>query len=209
MNVPMGRTLRILTPAETIVPVSVLSEALSEAGLRADLVVEGASPRAWAGLALSHPDGPEIAAIRRLVVSSESAGRGEIDRLAGQIAECKPVSSRQWLEEYLARVRVIYAFQVLIGTECGDGWSILGCVRDRLWSVGGIAQADDEGFTNEEGYHVLWQFPDSAAGPWWMGLRACDRWVHFQMDLGDVVSREAFCRGEVPDGVETVADRDQ
>ena len=202
----MGRTLRILTPAETIVPVSALTEALTAAGLRADLVVEGAEARAWAGLALSHTDGPEIAAIRRLVVSIESAGRGEIDRLVRQIADCKPVSSRQWLTEYLEQVRVIYAFQVLIGTEFDNGWDILGCVRDRLWSVGGIAQADDEGFTNESGYHVLWQFPARAAGAWWMGVRSGDGWVHFRMDLGDGAQREAFWRGEVPAGIEAAVD---
>ena len=41
----MGRTIRILTPAETIVPVSALDEALTAAGLRADLV-ETPHPRA-------------------------------------------------------------------------------------------------------------------------------------------------------------------
>ena len=192
----MGRTIRILTPAETIVPVSALNEALRAAGLGADLVVEGAEARAWAGLALSHPDGPEIAAIRRLVVSGESAGRGEIDRLAAQIADCRPVSSRRWLEEYLAGVRVIYTFQVLLGAEFADGWAILAAVRDRLWSVGGITQADGEGFTNEGGYHVLWQFPAGVSGPWWMGVRRGEGWVHFRMDLGDGAAREAFCRSD-------------
>jgi len=198
----MGRYIRVLTPAETIVPVSALNEALAAGGFGADLVVEAGRDEGWAALALSHHNGPEIAAIRRTVVSSESTGRAEIDGLVEQIADCMPTSSRRWLTEYLARVRVIYGFQVLIGAEYANGWDLLATVRDRLWAVGGILQVDGEGFSNERGYHVLWQFPDDATGPWWMGVLQEGRWVHFRMDLGDKTHREAFSRGEVPDGAE-------
>jgi len=196
----MGRYIRVLTPNETIVPLSALNGALTTGGFLADLVVEAGRDEGWAGLALSHHNGPEIAAIRRTVVSSESGGRGEIDRFLQQIAPCKPASSRQWLTDYLGSVRVIYSFQVLIGTEYENGWDLLAVVRDRLWKGGGILQVDGEGFSNEEGYQVLWQFPDEAAGPWWMGVLQDGRWVHFQMDLGDKAHREAFARGEVPAG---------
>jgi len=198
----MGRTIRILTPAETIVPLSALREALAGGGFLADLVVEAGRDDAWAALALSHHDGPEIAAIRRTVVSSESPGRAEIERLRESIASCDPPSGRRWVAEYLASVRVIYAFQVLIGAEFENGWALLQSVRDRIWTVGGVMQVDGEGYTNEEGYHILWQFPEGVSGPWWMGLRRDGQWVHFRMDLGDETGREAFCRGEIPPDVE-------
>lgn len=67
-----------------------------------------------------------------------------------------------------------------------------------------IIQADLEGFTNEEGYHILWQFSDPVTGPWWMGVLKNNAWVHFQMDLGNVSHREAFLRGEVPQRVDVV-----
>lgn len=198
----MGRYIRVLTPAETIVPVSALKEALAARGFGADLAVEAGRDEGWAALALSHHNGPEIAAIARTVVSSESEGQREIDRLVRQIADCKPLSSRRWLTEYLGRVRVIYGLQVLLGTEYANGWDLLATVRDRLWAVGGILQVDGEGFSNEEGYHVLWQFPPGATGARWMGVLRDGRWVHFRMDLGDKAHREAFARGEVPDGAE-------
>ena len=61
-----------------------------------------------------------------------------------------------------------------------------------------IIQADLEGFTNEEGYHILWQFSDSVSGPWNMGVLQDDTWYHFRMDLGDPAHRAAFLDGEMP-----------
>ena len=198
----MGRTIRVLTPSDEIVAVSALTEALAGAGHRADIVVEAGRNDAWAKIALSHRNGPEIAAIQRTVVSSESLGQAEIDEFLDQISSCRPDSSRRWVAEYLGQVRVIYGFQPLAGTQFENGWELLAIVRDRIWSIGGIIQADAEGFSNENGYHILWQFPDDVSGLWWMGVLREGMWVHFQMDLGEEAHRQAFFRGEVPGGVE-------
>jgi hypothetical protein len=105
------------------------------------------------------------------------------------------------LAEYLSNVRTIFAFQVLRGTDVKNGWDILDYVKGSIHEqVGGILQADAEGFSNEEGYHILWQFSDSVKGTWWMGVLTEGEWVHFQMDLGNKRHREAFFRGEVPKG---------
>jgi hypothetical protein len=68
-------------------------------------------------------------------------------------------------------------------------------------TVGGIIQADSEGFSNEAGFQILWQFSRSAKGPWWMAVMKNGEWVTFQMELGNRKHREAFCRGEVPQGI--------
>src|SRR5512135_3082541 len=68
-----------------------------------------------------------------------------------------------------------------------------------LWERGdAIIQADGEGFTNEEGYHIVWQFADHVSGPWKMGVLQDGVWQHFTMDLGDPDHRSAFLRGAVP-----------
>ena len=67
--------------------------------------------------------------------------------------------------------------------------------------VGGIIQADREGFSDEKGYHILWQFSNSVKRPWWMSVLKDGQWVRFQMDLGSRKHRAAFFRGEVPAGV--------
>jgi hypothetical protein len=65
-----------------------------------------------------------------------------------------------------------------------------------------IVQADGEGFTNEDGYHIIWDFSDQVTGPWWMAVLVNGRWVPFKMDLANRGHREAFLAGRVPAGVE-------
>jgi hypothetical protein len=75
-------------------------------------------------------------------------------------------------------------------------------VKDSIHAqVGGIIQADHEGFTEERGFQILWQFSDSVTGPWWMAVLRDGKWIRFQMDLGNRKHRKAFLAGKVPDGV--------
>ncbi len=69
-----------------------------------------------------------------------------------------------------------------------------------LTSAPSILQADSEGFSNEGGYHILWQFNDSVEGPWWMGVLRDGKWTHFEMDLGNQKQRESFLLGLIPEG---------
>lgn len=78
---------------------------------------------------------------------------------------------RRWLLDYLDEVKTIYAFQHLQGSETVDGSNALHALRTALWERGdAILQADGEGFTNEEGYHIVWQFSDTVSGPWNMAV---------------------------------------
>ena len=113
----------------------------------------------------------------------------------------------EWLQEFLADVKTVYALQHLQGAETEDGGNALHALRAHLWERGdAILQADMEGFTNEEGYHIVWQFSDSVSGPWNMGVLQDGTWHHFKMDLGDPDHRAAFLSGEVPDDLTEVRD---
>jgi hypothetical protein len=163
--------------------------------------LEAGESSCWEQLLLSHPDGSEIALLERNAVENGSLGAAEIGEFLREIADCEPASAATWLTDYLRRVRMIYAFQVLDGTEKPHGWEILGALKSIIWKkVGGIFQADGEGFSNDQGYHILWQFSDNVKGSWWMGILKDNGWVHFQMELGDTKQREAFLRGDVPQG---------
>jgi len=82
------------------------------------------------------------------------------------------------------------------------GDEALQAVSDAIWARGeAILQGDGEGFTNDSGDHILWQFSDDVSGPWWMAVLRDGAWVRFQMELGDARQREAFRAGRVPDGV--------
>jgi hypothetical protein len=193
----MAYYIRVLSTSDRVLPVSVLAASLNGQ----TLTVVGGTDSEWDELLLAHANGREIAVIERTVVTQGSMAAEELEEFKDELDELKPVSGADWLRDFLPRVQAIYAFQILSGSDLDDGWSAINEVKTKLWNdLGGIFQADGEGFSNEDGYQVVWQFSDLAAGPWWMGLRRDGGWVHFEMELSDRAQREAFLRGEVPVG---------
>ena len=197
----MGYYIRVLTTSEQPLPVPHLETALRNDGLDATLHVEAGTAQDWSQLALRHADGTEIAALERNPVGPGTMGAEELEEFSSEIEDERPASAVKWLKEFFSKVKCIYALQVLSGTGHGKGWDILGRVKNTLHSAApSILQADSEGFTNEAGYHILWKFSDTVTGKWWMGVLKDDRWHQFQMDLGNRKHREAFWKGEIPQG---------
>jgi len=159
---------------------------------------------AWERLVLSHKSGQEIAIIEKNPVVKGQLGADELQDFMEDVAEYKPESAAMWLQQYLPSVKVIYAFQLLSGTDEEDGWTPLHSLYAAIWDhAGGILQADGEGISDEEGYTILWQFSDWATGTHKMGVLTDGVWLHFEMDLGNEQHRKAFLSGEVPDGAKT------
>lgn len=197
----MGYYIRTLTPSDQRVPFSELRAALARNHPKARLLLQEGSEAQWKQLLLAHANGTQIASIERNSVS-DPVGAEELQEFRHEIADCMPRAAATWLDHYLSRVRTIHAFQVLAGTKVDNGWDILGSLKTALWEkTGGIIQADREGFTNEDGYHILWQFPEQVTGKWWMAVLEAGLWVRFQMELGDPNHREAFLAGAIPAGV--------
>ncbi len=169
------------------------------------LTIEEENEEGWNSLLLSGIDEVEVALIERNPVLDGSIGQDEVAEFIEDIQDCKPKSGVQWLENYLGSVKTVYAFQHLQGSETADGSNVLHALRAALWERGdAIIQADGEGFTNEEGYHIIWQFSDSVSGSWRMGVLQDGVWRHFSMDLGDPHHRAAFLKGTVPDDLTSV-----
>jgi hypothetical protein len=169
------------------------------------LTVESGEDEEWETLLLSSVDEVEVAVIERNPVFDGSTGQDEIADFLEDIQDCRPESGAEWLAEFLEVVKTVYAFQHLQGAEMVDGGNALHALRSALWERGdAIIQADGEGFTNEEGFHILWQFSDSVSGPWNMGVLQDGAWQHFKMDLGDPEHRAAFLAGEVPEDLTVI-----
>lgn len=197
----MGYYVRVLTPSEQHIRFRELRDAVAAESPKAMLAVDEGSDDHWRQLLLAHPDGTEIAILEHHGADDDLLAE-EIQEFRDEIADCKPQSGALWLKDYLQRIRAIYALQVLDGVNAADGWAIFGALKAAIWQrTGGIFQADGEGFSNPEGYHILWQFSETVSGNWWMGVLENGAWVHFEMDLGNPKHREAFLRGEVPKGV--------
>ena len=199
----MGYYIRVLTPSDRVPTPGELQATLDGERRRARVTVEAGTPEAWEQIVLSHADGREIASIERDVAARGLVGSDEIREFIEELDDGEPKSSAEWLREYLPRVRTIYAFQVLSGADVRNGWAsihaLIACLHS---SLGGIIQADGEGFSNENGDHILWQFDDDVRGKWWMALLQDGKWVRFRMNLGNLKQRAAFMRGEIPPGVE-------
>jgi hypothetical protein len=159
------------------------------------LTVEEGTEEEWGSLLLSGNDEVEVALLERIPVYDEH----DVSDFIEETRDARPETGVTWLHEFLAEVKNIYEFQHLQGSETEDGGNALHALRSHLWERGdAILQADNEGFTNEEGFHIVWQFSDSVSGPWNMGVLQDGTWHHFKMDLGDPDHREAFLNGEMP-----------
>jgi hypothetical protein len=163
------------------------------------LSVEEGSEEEWETLLLSGAGELEVATLERNPVSEGSIGEDEVADFIEDTQDSKPESGVAWLHEFLTEVKTIYAFQHLQGSHTEEGGNALHALRNHLWERGdAILQADLEGFTNEDGHHIVWQFSDTVTGPWNMAVLQDATWYHFTMDLGDPDHREAFLNGEVP-----------
>lgn len=200
----MGHYIRILSPNAAPVPMSRLTDALEELGAPVALSGDSAE-HGWRQMVLAHPAGKDIAVVECDLATPGSLAEEEIQEFLADISDARPASAVAWLKSYLPKVKAIYGIQVVAGAEEGEGWDMVDTIRHALVThAGGIIQADNEGFSNEEGYHILWQFADDVEGTWWMAVLKDGRWIKFEMDLGDPDHRDAFLAGDEPDGVEIV-----
>jgi hypothetical protein len=196
----MGYYTRVLSKQEEFPALDELAQFLRADYPDYKLTMEEGTEEEWDSLLLSGNDGVEVALIERNPVTDGSIGQDEIAEFLEDTRDCKPESGVEWLADFLTEVKTVYAFQHLQGSETVEGSNVLNVLRSAIWERGdAIIQADGEGFTNEEGYHIVWQFSDSVSGPWNMGVYKDGLWHHFKMDLGDPDHRSAFLEGNVPD----------
>ena len=201
----MPYSTRVLSKDDAFPSIEELTEVLRAAHPDFRLTLESGEEDDWESLLLSSEDEVEVAVLERNPIFNGSLGQDEIADFLEDLRDCKPESGVEWLTDYLAEVKTIYAFQHLQGAELVDGGNALHALRSALWERGdAIIQADGEGFTNEEGFHIVWQFSDSVSGPWNMGVFRDGLWHHFKMDLGDPDHRAAFLNGDVPDDLSAV-----
>lgn len=169
------------------------------------LTIEENGEDGWQSLLLLDDDDVEVALLERSPIYDGSAGQDAIADLLLDLEGCKPESGVVWLTEFLETAQTLYSFQHLQGADTVEGGNALHALRNHLWERGeSIIQADMEGFTNEDGFHIVWQFADTVSGPWNMGVLQDGTWYHFRMDLGDPEHRAAFFRGEVPEDLTSV-----
>ena len=203
----MGYYTRILTPSKARIPLAELQLSLKAARLSVKLDIEKGDPDDWLRFIVTNQQGDGILGIERNDVSKASLGASEIQEFVEEIANAKPASGVHWLQKYLPMVQTIYAFEHWDDMNTALGRKVFDVLQTEIWSrLGGIFQADNEGFTNEGGYHILWQFSEHATGTWNMAVQTQEgHWTRFSMNLGDAAQRAAFKDGRVPAGCQTIS----
>jgi hypothetical protein len=201
----MAYYLRILSTSADPVPVGRLRKALTTTNPHALLEILEGDEATWEHISIVAGQSKKspIMMIERPLVTPGSLGQEELDEFAESVPLAKPESAARWLLAFFTHVKTVYAMQILTEGMTDSGWQIIDAMRTVLWEhAEGIMQADDEGFSNPAGYHILWEFADNVTGPWYMALLRPDgTWANFQMDLGNRAQREAFLRGLVPPDV--------
>jgi hypothetical protein len=197
----MSYFIRVLGTADPDIRLDHLDDALARQGLVARLEPDDHDELAsWRVINVKNAEGLELVQIERNPVAAGRLGMAELTEFRGFIQQHQPASAVDWLQRYFDEVKVIYALEVLNAAAADNNFEIVSAIRTAIWDrTGGILQNDNEGFTNEDGFHILWQFDDDATGDKYCAvLDAEGCWLRFRMDLGDPFQRMAFLGGELP-----------
>lgn len=203
----MGYYIRVIGLENIDISLNKISARLIKNRLKADLKIDKGSTLSWTQFTANHIDNNKpICCVKRNPVEAELLGEEEIQELLDDIDQYKPLTSVKWLKNFLPKVKVIYAIQIFNGAYQGNGWDIIDAIKNELWSnMTAIIQADNEGYSNLEGYHILWQFSESVSGEWYMALlNEKEQWVKFKIDLANKDHKKSFCKGEIPEGVSLI-----
>jgi len=198
----MGYYIRVLGTTDPNIHIDELIKGLAIEGLTAKFAIDqNESSQNWTVISVSNANGDDLIQIERNPVTEGELGKEELEEFRSDIQEYKPASAVKWLNEFFNNVKVIYAFQLLNASMEEENFPIVGSIKATIWNkIGGILQADNEGFSNEDGYHILWQFSENVSGEWNMSVNnTAGNWSNFRMDLGDKNQREEFWAGNVPD----------
>lgn len=196
----MGYYVRILGRKLAHFTADELQQALANSNVAAKVESADLHTYDWEFIDLLHPDGTPIVQIQQNGVTPGSLGQEEITEFLDEISEMQPVSAVAWLQSYLPTIRTILAFQIFNGSQTQRGWEKVDIVlRILKRHIGGIIQADAEGFTNEQGDYILGEFVERESGKSSVAvLNAQNEWVSFNMNLRSKTQREAFLAGKVP-----------
>ena len=194
----MGYFIRVLGIYQDPISISELEAELEQQGLKGSLRPDQHGDP-WSVIDVVSNNGSKLAQIEKNFVFPGCLAQAELDEFRAIIRAYQPLSAVQWLDRYFDRVKIIYAFRVLEAALIDDNFEVVSALKRAIWGkCGGLLQNDLEGFSNDEGYHILWQFPDDISGDKYCAVLDNDVWVRFRMDLGDHFQRMAFRAGVVP-----------
>jgi hypothetical protein len=204
----MGYFIRVFGKENPNIQISDIVNALKDVNLDVVIDVESGSDRNWKIINVANKNGDDILQIEKMAIYDGDLFLEELSDFEEEIQDCQPKSAVGWITKFFSSVKVIYVLQILDLSDDTAGWNIVGEFKRLIMhATQGIIQSDYEGFSNEEGYQILWQFSSEVTGDWYMAvLDHSTKWIKFKMDLGNKEHRAAFHQGIVPEGLKVIAD---
>ncbi len=205
----MAYYVRLITQSLEHIPIQRLADILREWGTPGLFGIAAGSETEWTELLVRNTRNEDVCSIERNQRGRDELFDEEIAEFRDELGNCQPRRGAEWVARYLDEAQVIYAVRVSASTTAGskhepelEASSVLGALKSDL---GGIIQADMEGFTNEDGHTVVWQFDDDVDGEWAVAVLDDEaNWTAARIDLGNREHRRAFTSGRLPSGVSEV-----
>lgn len=194
----MTYDIRLFTQSTHAVSVLQLQSALDDCRFE---VLDG-EDAVWTQLLVTSLYGDEICIIER---ASRRLLSKEIETLRHELDGCRPRSAALWADAFISSSRVLYGCRYLSFGISQVYGAAPGGVMWAIQSIAGsgIIHAEGQGFSNEDGYQITWEFSDRVQGPRQVAvLGDGGRWQPFEMDLGDAEQRAAFRAGARPAGTQ-------
>ena len=193
----MGEYARVITKSMNKIDIENLKKAVEE-----DMKIEiiGNSEENWEKIILKRNDYNQIVTE---IVEVKNIEEEKAALLEG-LTNSEPRNSAEWTSSYIKEAKKIYRFELFEGAEDQYGWYSFEALREALWeSSGGIMQNDGEGYRNEEGFFIVWQFEYEVEGPYEAAiLDEYGKWLCFEMELSDKTHEQQFKAGKLPKGLE-------
>ncbi len=190
----MGYYVRVLATSEKVIP---FSEIVKQGN---SIKLISGTDAAWIRIEIYEPEDNLISILDRELITPGSSGEDTIAKLIESINKSYPVSAREWIRKYFLKIKAIYSFQLINNNITARGWPTLGRIQNLLKDLlGGIIQADNEGFYNEDGDYILWQMYEGATGTIPAATLDDDGdWISYQLRLNDEKSIDQFKQGIAP-----------
>lgn len=194
----MSEFARLITKSEKEINFGNIDEVLH--GTDMELEVEKDGDGNWRKIILKRNDFNQILSVITKAENLEEEKKLLIDGLK----DSEPANAAEWVKEYIEEAKNIYKFEIMEGSEDQYGWYTLESVREAIWEeVEGILQNDGEGYRNEEGFFIVWQFEYEVEGPYEAAVMdKKGKWHCFEMELENEEHVLQFKNGKVPQGLE-------
>jgi hypothetical protein len=162
-------------------------------------------PGSWTTLTLYLDSGEPVVEIEKFSQQDETlvdAIQETVRLLLDDKNPVKPTSAVKWLCQFMSRVKVLYEFRPMQAINTNEGWKIFNEVWTNLReTLQGIVHLDDEGFTNEDGVQITWEYPGEETGDLKVAVlnEKGEEWIEYTMDLANQAHKELFMAGKAPD----------